>query len=71
MAVEVENTCYECGCEISSDVHFCNEIDNGEKADCNTLFFNRYGHKKALAMLGRQTKYRKKGGLPCYNKNGG
>lgn len=55
------NNCYECGVEIPTFVHFCDR-------SCRKKYMERYGRDKFMRVLGRQTKMRKRLGLPRYTK---
>lgn len=57
-----KNYCYECGVSISTEKHFCLQ-------ECRDKYFQRYGEKKGLQELIKQTKFRKRNGLPCHQMN--
>jgi len=57
-----DNYCYECGCPIKNNKHFCNR-------KCARQYFrNYYTEKEALTALANQTKARKKRKEKCFIK---
>ena len=59
----IQNTCYECGCPVDPDVHFC-EAREGE-IKCSEKWFSRFkSPKEAKLALAKVTRNRKKNGIP-------